>query len=49
MSQDIKDREEWLKEMEQLGEGDKYRHIIEQQIQEKVREMSRLHPESFLE
>lgn len=28
--------------MEELGEGSKYRQIIEQQIQEKVREMERL-------
>lgn len=41
--QEIKDRENWLKEMEELGEGNKYKLIIEQQIQEKVREMNRLH------
>nr|CAH7763141.1 unnamed protein product [Callosobruchus chinensis] len=40
--EEIKDREDWLKEMECLGEGNKYKHIIEQQIQEKVREMSKL-------
>ncbi|CAH1977917.1 unnamed protein product [Acanthoscelides obtectus] len=40
--EEIKEREKWLKEMEFLGEGNKYRHIIAQQIQEKVREISRL-------
>ncbi|XP_066246066.1 UPF0193 protein EVG1 homolog [Euwallacea similis] len=40
--QDIKEREQWLKEMEELGQGDKYRVIIEQQIQNKVIEMKRL-------
>ncbi|XP_030760632.1 UPF0193 protein EVG1 homolog [Sitophilus oryzae] len=40
--QEIKEREEWLKEMDELGEGNKYKLIIEQQIQNKVREMDRL-------
>ncbi|XP_072380958.1 UPF0193 protein EVG1 homolog [Diabrotica undecimpunctata] len=40
--QEIRDREEWLKEMESMGQGEKYRQIIELQIQEKVREMNRM-------
>ncbi|XP_056629871.1 UPF0193 protein EVG1 homolog [Diorhabda carinulata] len=40
--QEIKEREEWLEEMDRLGQGDKYRQIIELQIQEKVREMNRM-------
>lgn len=28
--------------MEELGQGDKYRQIIELQIQEKIREMNRM-------
>ncbi|KAF7278949.1 UPF0193 protein EVG1 homolog [Rhynchophorus ferrugineus] len=40
--EEIREREEWLKEMEQLGQGDKYRLIIEQQIQNKVRDMEKL-------
>ncbi|XP_066151920.1 UPF0193 protein EVG1 homolog isoform X2 [Euwallacea fornicatus] len=40
--ENIKEREQWLKEMEELGQGDKYRVIIEQQIQNKVREMQKL-------
>ncbi|XP_074030592.1 UPF0193 protein EVG1 homolog [Leptinotarsa decemlineata] len=40
--QEIKEREEWLKEMEALGQGNKYRQIIELQIQEKVREMNKM-------
>lgn len=40
--QEIKDREEWLKEMEELGEGAKYRLMIKQQIQEKFNEIEKL-------
>ncbi|XP_050298553.1 UPF0193 protein EVG1 homolog [Anthonomus grandis grandis] len=40
--EEIREREEWIKEMEKLGQADKYRLIIEQQIQDKVREMQRL-------
>lgn len=40
--EEIKEREQWLKEMEDLGHGDKYRLIIEQQIQNKVREMQKM-------
>lgn len=39
---EIKDREEWLREMEELGQGEKYKLIITQQIQSKVREMESL-------
>lgn len=42
MVEEIKEREQWLKEMEDLGYGDKYRLIIEQQIQNKVREMQKM-------
>ncbi|XP_018569045.1 UPF0193 protein EVG1 homolog [Anoplophora glabripennis] len=42
LMQEIKDREDWLKEMEELGQGEKYRLIITQQIQSKVREMQNL-------
>lgn len=40
--EEIKEREQWLKEMEQIGHAEKYRLIIEQQIQNKVREMQKL-------
>ncbi|KAJ8927848.1 hypothetical protein NQ314_019650 [Rhamnusium bicolor] len=40
--QEIREREEWLNEMEALGQGERYRPIIEQQIQSKVREMETL-------
>lgn len=36
---EIKEREEFLKEMEVLGEGAKYKQVIQQQIQGKMREM----------
>ncbi|CAH1154489.1 unnamed protein product [Phaedon cochleariae] len=39
---EIKEREDWLKEMEEMGRGNQYKQIIEQQIQEKVREMNML-------
>ncbi|KAJ8951562.1 hypothetical protein NQ318_020438 [Aromia moschata] len=39
---EIKEREEWLREMEELGQGDKYRAIIQQQIHAKIREMDKL-------
>ncbi|XP_017770947.1 PREDICTED: UPF0193 protein EVG1 homolog [Nicrophorus vespilloides] len=42
IKQEIKEREEWLKEMEALGEGDKYRLVINQQIQDRIREMRRM-------
>ncbi|CAH1100455.1 unnamed protein product [Psylliodes chrysocephalus] len=42
LMQEIKERENWLKEMERLGEADKYRQVIENQIQEKVRELDRM-------
>ncbi|ERL88423.1 UPF0193 protein EVG1 homolog [Dendroctonus ponderosae] len=40
--EEIKEREQWLKEMEQIGHAEKYRLIIQQQIQNKVREMQKL-------
>lgn len=46
--QEIKERKDWLQEMENLGEGNKYRTIIEQQIQEKVREMNHLDTKHFI-
>lgn len=39
---EIQERKDFLSEMEKIGEGDKYRLIIEQQIQARVREMERL-------
>ncbi|KAJ8923380.1 hypothetical protein NQ315_001938 [Exocentrus adspersus] len=40
--EEIREREDWLKEMEELGLGNKYRLIITQQIQAKLREMESL-------
>lgn len=42
MVQEIKEREDWLKQMEELGEADKHQLVIEQQIQARVREMESL-------
>ncbi|KAF2898120.1 hypothetical protein ILUMI_08062 [Ignelater luminosus] len=42
---EIKEREEWYKHMVELGEGPKYKIIIDQQIQAKLREMERLKSE----
>jgi hypothetical protein len=39
---EIKEREEWFHQMEELGEGDKYKLVIQQQIQARVREMEKL-------
>lgn len=38
----VKEREEWLKEMEKLGEGEKHRAIINQQIASLLREIEAL-------
>ncbi|KAL1494217.1 hypothetical protein ABEB36_009847 [Hypothenemus hampei] len=40
--EEINERKQWLKEMEDLGHSEKYRLIIEQQIQNKMREMQNL-------
>ncbi|CAG9865275.1 unnamed protein product [Phyllotreta striolata] len=40
--EEIKERENWLKDMERLGEADKYRQVIENQIQEKIRLLNRM-------
>lgn len=42
MVTEIKEREDWLKEMEELGEGDKYKLMIQQQIEARIREMEKL-------
>lgn len=39
---EIKEREEWFKQMEQLGEGNKHKLAIQQEIEARVREMRRL-------
>lgn len=39
---EIEERKDFLAEMEKIGEANKFRHIIEQQIQARVREMGRL-------
>lgn len=39
---EIKEREEFLQKMEELGEGQKYKLVIQQQIQARVREMEKL-------
>ncbi|EFA09132.2 UPF0193 protein EVG1 homolog [Tribolium castaneum] len=39
---EIKEREEWLKQMEELGVGKKHKLVIQQQIQARVREMEKL-------
>ncbi|XP_019868086.2 UPF0193 protein EVG1 [Aethina tumida] len=46
LEQEILERQEWLEKMEALGMGDKFRPIIHQQIQAKLREMNRLQPAS---
>lgn len=45
---EIKEREEFLKEMEELGEAHKYKLLIQQQIEARIREMEKLQitPES---
>ncbi|XP_022905152.1 UPF0193 protein EVG1 homolog [Onthophagus taurus] len=40
--QEIEDRQNWLKEIEELGEGHQYRDLINMQIQEKLRELDQL-------
>lgn len=39
---EIQERKDFLAEMEQIGEANKYHQIIEQQIQARVREMEKL-------
>lgn len=39
---EIQERKDFLAEMEQIGEANKYRQVIEQQIQARVREMEKL-------
>ncbi|BFZ03503.1 hypothetical protein BsWGS_06542 [Bradybaena similaris] len=39
LQNEIKERQDFLKEMEALGQGDKYRSIIATEISQKVREM----------
>ncbi|XP_063904603.1 UPF0193 protein EVG1 homolog [Zophobas morio] len=39
---EIKEREEWLRQMEKLGEGKKHQFVIQQQIQARIREMQQL-------
>ncbi|XP_045476428.1 UPF0193 protein EVG1 homolog [Harmonia axyridis] len=40
--QEIRDREDWIAEMAQLGQDKKYKEIIDLQIQERIREMNKL-------
>ncbi|KAK9885526.1 hypothetical protein WA026_011019 [Henosepilachna vigintioctopunctata] len=40
--QEIKEREDWLDEMTKLGQGKKYKDVIDLQIQERIREINRL-------
>lgn len=40
--QEIQERQIWLKEMEELGEGHKYREVINLQIQARLRELDKL-------
>ncbi|XP_044759581.1 UPF0193 protein EVG1 homolog [Coccinella septempunctata] len=40
--QEIREREDWIAEMAQLGQDKKYKEIIDLQIQERIREMNRL-------
>ncbi|CAH0563474.1 unnamed protein product [Brassicogethes aeneus] len=42
LEKEISDRKLWLEEMEKLGEADRFRFIINQQIQGKIREMEKL-------
>lgn len=39
---EIKDRADWLDDMERLGQGKKHRTMIQSQIAEKLREIKRL-------
>ncbi|XP_037944179.1 UPF0193 protein EVG1 homolog [Teleopsis dalmanni] len=45
----INDRAEWLAEMEQLGEGEKYRDEIRSQIADRLRKIKRLQERKHLE
>lgn len=40
--EEIRERREFLKKMKELGETDKYKTVIEQQIEGKLREMKKL-------
>ncbi|GJQ72345.1 hypothetical protein Trydic_g3432 [Trypoxylus dichotomus] len=44
--QEIKERQDWLSEMEALGEGHKHKEVINLQIQAKLRELRELKPNS---
>lgn len=46
MLQEIQERAEWLDEMEKLGEGHKYRQIIQNEISERLRFIKELEAES---
>lgn len=39
---EIYERIDWLKEMNQLGEGKKHRQVIEAQVDERLREIKRI-------
>ncbi|KAI4456549.1 hypothetical protein MML48_8g00007059 [Holotrichia oblita] len=42
LKQEIEERQIWLKEMEEIGEGHKYREVINLQIQARLRELNKL-------
>lgn len=42
--QEIKERQDWLNDMEALGEGHKHREVINLQIEARLREIQKLKP-----
>lgn len=45
MLEEVRDRLDFLLEMKELGHEKKYRHIIEQQVAAKVRQMKAINPQ----
>lgn len=43
---EIQERMDWLEEMEKLGEGHIYKPLIKNEIEERLRLIKRLQPES---
>lgn len=43
--QEIEERTDWLEEMEKLGEGKKYKEIIQGQIAERLRQIKQIKKE----
>lgn len=43
---EIKERMDWLEEMEKLGEGRSYQTLIKSEIEERLRRIKQLQPDS---